>query len=449
MQKLVNAIKDHFSNIPVNYGTLGEFVYNYDYRHLEYMAHLPEITTPHDYARNILLLEPLEVVLLHWPPKVESAIHYHKGFYGYVKVMEGACMDLVYELKGRKIREQKESICLAGGIVDEPDGTIHKIVNPSGEARLVTIHFYHPALESFKGMKIYDLEKGRIGTLSEKARTASWQADFEQVEENAFTFQPHSHSHRIVYVKPKPDADTIRNMLGEYYDEQATEYDDFDVRHPTRSKYTGRVNELIAEDLRQQNNIENLLCIACGTGRRGLDIKKMSGHDMKITGVDMSSGMCEIAGKKGVTTINKTWLDAPVQDEFDAATFLYAFGHIPTEEERIASLRKIHHHLRKGGALYFDAFSLHDKNEWGPRALEAYESELKDYGYQEGDVFYKKTGGDAVAFVHYFSLDQIKKLVRESGFRLAKITCVGYVANSGEIVDSGEEGFFFVKAVKE
>ena len=49
-------------------------------------------------------------------------------------------------------------------------------------------------------MKIYDLEKGRIETLSDSAKAASWQQDsscFDLVEESAFEYKGEWHGGKI------------------------------------------------------------------------------------------------------------------------------------------------------------------------------------------------------------------------------------------------------------
>ncbi|MCB0780403.1 MAG: hypothetical protein KDC03_12900, partial [Flavobacteriales bacterium] len=41
------------------------------------------------YVRDVLTTDPLEVVVLVWPPGGASAIHHHQGFFGHVLVVEG------------------------------------------------------------------------------------------------------------------------------------------------------------------------------------------------------------------------------------------------------------------------------------------------------------------------------------------------------------------------
>ncbi len=75
----------------------------------------------------------------------------------------------------------------------EPDGIIHKLRNNSKTKRAITLHFYYPAIHSFEGMKIFNLENGQVGILSKQAKTANWSLNtghFKEILENAFEFVP-------------------------------------------------------------------------------------------------------------------------------------------------------------------------------------------------------------------------------------------------------------------
>ena len=365
-----------------------------------------------------------------------------------------------YRHKDKKLTEGTTIKVRSGGIIREPDNIIHKIKNASDSAHLVTLHFYYPPISTFKGMQIYDLEKGRIGTLSKLAKSASWQqADdcFENIEENAFQYiditkLANAPSHRIVPIIPKPSCEVISGMLSGYYNEQAQYYDNFDTQHVSRLKYTKRLNCLIAEDIKDNySRIENKLAIACGTGRRILEIKDQLGYHYNVVGVDISSDMCKIAEERGVNTIHDGWLEAELPNDvlFDVATFLYAFGHITREDKRLRVIKKVLDYLKPGGIFYLDVFNLDDKTEWGPRALEYYtKGKLALSGYEAGDVFYKKLEGKEIAFLHYFSESEIKELLLESGFDKVEIIHIGYVHNPSEILKEKDRGALFIKARK-
>lgn len=449
MQRVKTFPKDK-----LDFEHLGEFVRSIDINSFDYKQHIPEHQGNSGYCRNILCLEPFELVLLRWKPEGESAIHYHQGFYGHVLVLEGECDNIEYRYGSGKLLESTGSRGIRGGIITEPEGVIHKLKNPNDSNELLTLHFYYPALDTLGGMVIYS-EEGTRAVLSDKALSASFdepESSFREVEENAFEFVPlhkaMGASHRIFPVIPKPKPSKISTMLNRYYAEQALYYDSFDLKHKSRSAYTKSINQMIADDI--NSDIEAALSLASGTGRRELEIREMSGEDYPITGVDISKDMCEIAEERGLKTIVGNLVEVQLPEEqYDMATFLYAFGHISGHEARLGALKKIGGSLKKGGALYFDVFNVNNKNEWGPDALTYYrEHNLHEYGYESGDVFYKKVGGKEIAYLHYFTEEEIEELLSEADFEVSFIKYLGYVKNSGQELDDEEQGSLFVKAVK-
>ena len=457
MKKLLTSLaKIRKEELP--YEPLGKWIRQFDFANLDYKEYLPKEICQESYSRNIITLEPLECVILYWLPNQESAIHFHEGFWGYVAVLEGEAKDVEYKFEDGKLIEYLEVDCRKGGIIQEPDGAIHKIVNASSEKPLVTAHFYAPALEDFNGMKIYDVENCSIGTLNQKALSASWdipKEHFSEIEENAFEFVPINKvvtvSHRIHPIIPKPNKAEITELLKEYYDEQAHVYDCFDTAHKSRNAYTNAINELIVNDIsKNHSDIKTHLALACGTGRRELQIKEQTGFNYEITGLDISVEMCCLASERGLKMLNNDWLDAelPEESKYDIVTFLYAFGHLSSKDERLLVLEKIRKHLKKGGTFYFDVFNVKNTNEWGPKAHKFYkEFNLQYSGYEDGDVFYKKTDGKATAYLHYFNKSETEELLKEAGFKVDEIHIIGYAKNSGEITQDITKGNLFIKAV--
>ena len=172
---------------------------------------------------------------------------------------------------------------------------------------------------------------------------------------------------------------------------------------------------------------------------------------MKLLGVDISEEMCKIAESRGLRTYHQDWAndDSHTGEYFDSATFLYAFGHIADKDNRKKTLKKISSYLVDGGVLYIDLFSVNNTNEWGPLAKKYFEEkDLSKYGYDKGDVFYRKKNCNEIAFLHYFDLTEIEELFDISGFKIEWVKNVGYAKNPGEIVSSDAEGNYFIKARK-
>jgi hypothetical protein len=54
---------------------------------------------------------------------------------------------------------------------------------------------------------------------------------------------------------------------------------------------------------------------------------------------------------------------------------------------------------------------------------------------------------DEVSFLHYFEENKLVSLLESIGFECADVSHIGYVHNSGKIVN-GEEGKLLIKAIK-
>lgn len=426
---------------------------------LPYEAFLKEPETPGDYGRNVFTMHPFECVLINWPAGVASAVHHHQGLFGYVWVLEGELDNIFYREGEGLLSEISIDRYTRNGLIPEPDGVIHKLHNQSTNQRAVSLHFYFPAIESFEGMRIFNTETGDRGLLSNEAKSAFWDetpGHFKQVERKAFKFESFEErnakkSHVITHVIPKPDALRVNQMNSEYFCEQAEKYDHGDQIHEHRKSYINAINTQIANDLKYHVKSKSHLDIAIGTGRRALDIKQQSGLSYKLTGVDISEEMCRIARQRGIETHHLDWVNDEVDfdEKFGSVTFLYAFGHLATPQCRLTTLQKINRCLHMGGVFYFDVFSINNQNEWGPRALADFNNKhLAASGYDAGDVFYRKIGFKKLAFIHYFAAEELADLLEKSGFEIAWIHNIGYVKNPGEIVQSGNEGNYFVKAVK-
>lgn len=442
----------------ITFESLKEFIKQIPFNEISYQDIIVPPETEGDYGRNIITLDPFECVVINWPASVESAVHHHKGLFGYVYILEGELDNHFYDLSNNQLIERSIDRYGAGGLIPEPDGVIHKLRN-NADKRAVSIHFYYPSIVSFKGMKIYNLATSDIGSLSDTAKTASWiekDGHFDHINRKAFEFISFEDlnakkSHFISNIIPKPQKERINAMNNAYFNEQAAKYDFSDFNQPNRKKYIETIDRLIAEDLAKDNSTKKLLDIATGTGRRALQIKALSRMDYEIVGVDISSEMCEIASSRGIRTYHQDWAndDEHIGEYFDAATFLYAFGHIADRSSRLKALRKICDYLNPNGVLYLDLFCINNKNEWGPLALDAYNKKLLvDYGYEKGDVFYRKRGCKEIAFLHYFSKAEIKEILNECGFEMEWIKKVGYSRNPGEIVNTENEGNLFIKARK-
>ena len=436
----------------LDYESLFDYILPFDPLQINYKDKLPSIVDPNEYARNILMLYPIELVLIHWPPGVESAVHLHEGFWGYVGVLSGAALNYEYTLDNKTLKQRRIVTVKEGGLIPEPDGVIHKIANASSNDPLVTLHFYFPPLKDLDRLKLFDTN-GTIVELNEKAPSASLHLpkdNYRSYLKDQFSFEDGSEgkTHLTSPILPKPGNQEIKEMIQSYYMDQAKHYDVNDLDNEWRKKYVYAINDLLIDEFKI-NKPNKVLAIASGTGRRAAKIKRQAGLDYQLFGVDLSKEMCELSIEKGVNAICADWLDVDLPDnEFDVITMLYAFGHVPSARERIEFLEKVHQKLKTGGAFYLDVFNINDPHEWGSLALNVFKEYNLDYfGYERGDVFYRLKGKNEIAFLHYFDKERLIALLKSIGFDVEWVETIGYVYRSGEHLHN-EEGKLFIKAVK-
>ncbi len=436
----------------LDYKKLFDFILPFEPRDIAYKEFLPKIVNPKEYSRRILMLNPIELVLIHWPPGVESAIHLHEGFWGYVGVLEGEALNVEYTIENKTLIQNRAVIVKRSGLIPEPDGVIHKITNASLTKPLITLHFYFPAMPNLDGLKLFSTD-GTIVELNSKAPSASLflpKDCYKSYKKSQFSFEDGSKgkTHLISPIIPKPSNKEIKEMIQDYYTEQAHSYDNSDLEDDKRRIYVDAINKIIVKEFLRIKP-HKVLDLATGTGRRASKIKEMTGLDYELYGVDLNLEMCEQAKKKGIIAYCSDWLDVSIKDEdMDIITMLYSFGHIPSSSERIQFLEKIHFKLKPGGVFYFDVFNINDPYEWGPRALALFEEYNLDYfGYEKGDVFYKRKEMEKVSFLHYFEEERLVALLESLGFEVESVVHMGYVHKSGEIL-SGIEGKLLIKAIK-
>ena len=130
MERIIEQLK-RFNNEQPSFIALGEELLKVNFNNLAYKGLLPKIECKDNYARNILTRDPIEVILMIWPPKTESAIHFHNGFFGYVAVLEGALDNIEYAFKNKQLKETGGLKALPGGLIAEKDGVIHKLMTVS------------------------------------------------------------------------------------------------------------------------------------------------------------------------------------------------------------------------------------------------------------------------------------------------------------------------------
>lgn len=259
-------------------------------------------------------------------------------------------------------------------------------------------------------------------------------------------------THEIVILKPKPPASQICSMVKEFFEVESQYYDVYNEETPKRKLYIDGVNAIIARELEHHKPLTHVLSIAAGTGKREVDIRKLSNRYFEITCTDVSEAMCTAARQRGLNAFQGPWeAGCRLPDVlFDAAFYLLAFGLFSERAQRQQALDLASEALRKGALLFIDVLNLKDNHEWGPQIEKLFHDEsLADEGYNLGDVFYRRTGKDEISFTHYFSDSEMKELLESAGFDLQSVLCIGYGQHTGQVLDSLDQGTLLFIARKQ
>ncbi|MCB0326306.1 MAG: class I SAM-dependent methyltransferase [Bdellovibrionales bacterium] len=255
-------------------------------------------------------------------------------------------------------------------------------------------------------------------------------------------------SHEIVDYDVKPTDQKILEMIEDYFSSQADEYDQFDENLEKRKRYNGKIDQLVREKLKS-NQAKTLLSIACGTGKREIDIQNALATKVEIHGLDLNPVMCKLANERGIECQRGTVLSLDLTEaSYDAIAYLHAFGHVPSRQQRSQEIEKIYNLLTPGGVFCVDLMNLDDENEWGPNIKKLYEEKKwSEKGLELGDIFYKRVDLQKTSFFHYFSESEIVQLLTNSGFESIHVQYVGYAINAGQEVKK-DKGAMFVTAIK-
>lgn len=105
----------------------------------------------------------------------------------------------------------------------------------------------------------------------------------------------------------------------------------------------------------------NLLDVGCGPGIYAEKFVQMGYH---VTGIDFSKRSIDYARQSAISKgleisyLYQDYLEMDLKEKFDFATMIYCdYGALSTKDRQVI-LRKIHHHLKPGGKLLLDVFSM-------------------------------------------------------------------------------------------
>lgn len=151
------------------------------------------IHAENDYCRIPLLHDFVSMYLMYWPGGAVSSIHEHKNFQGLIKILEGDLYEKEFNWNEseNKLELISEEMYRKGSILKEQNDAIHQVNNAFSSTPVISLHIYFPPTQSLYGSRLFDPERGRFATLSNKAQSFSWkqpQEAFESISHSNFGF---------------------------------------------------------------------------------------------------------------------------------------------------------------------------------------------------------------------------------------------------------------------
>lgn len=198
-----------------------------------------------------------------------------------------------------------------------------------------------------------------------------------------------------------------------------------------------------------------ILDVGCGAGRTTFGLYRMGYKN--IIGIDISEKLVAFAKDYA----NKNNIPIPIilgdavqmpfkSDTFDFALFSYnGLTGIPTEIRRLQIVNEIYRVLKAGA--YF-VFCAHDRDEcehnrtfWLNEKKRWETNDENPSLYEYGDVIFSNDSGKTFEFLHYYSIDEMKRFISKSRFTLIRhISRKNISMEPKSVLDFSQETMFWV-----
>ncbi|NMB56417.1 methyltransferase domain-containing protein [Candidatus Beckwithbacteria bacterium] len=222
----------------------------------------------------------------------------------------------------------------------------------------------------------------------------------------------------------------------------------------TRKKYLNQIDSLIINFINTniEGKIINILDVGCGDGVRAYNLSKKIKLN-KLSLLDNCPNMVKKCEKlKDVTLYNQDIVKLKgeiLKNNFEVITCLWnVIGHIEGIENRSLALKNMRKILNKNGYIFLDVSNRYNLKHYGLKiVLKNVVQDLLKKNPNNGDVYFNmKVDQDKIipTKVHFFTLNEIKKMFKASGLNIYKILFIDY--KSGKIMPNQFLGQIFVIA---
>ena len=185
-----------------------------------------------------------------------------------------------------------------------------------------------------------------------------------------------------------------------------------------------------------------LLDVGCGPGIYAEKFTQMGFH---VTGIDFSNRSINYANQSAlkkkleISYLYQDYLKMDLEERFDFATMIYcAYGALSTKDRQVI-LSKIYHHLKPGGKLLLDVFSMtkfyrfQEKQTWEVChtggfwradeyiALNGFYKYLDNVTLEQSSIISKQEISTYYLWNTYFTKEFLTSEVQNSGFKVCKV----------------------------
>ncbi|HQD45604.1 MAG TPA: cysteine dioxygenase family protein [Kaistella sp.] len=179
VQNLEQVLHDLKTKKRLSFNEICDLLFTFEYDDFNRIFPLSKTEVPNEtYVRIPVYNDEFVAILMLWGIDNCTAIHDHSNYDGRIKVLKGSLTEVSYRENSNFIEYDSRAFAHEGDIFPEEFGGIHSIINNADEIS-VSLHIYRTDKLNLEGVRVFDTENRRIGYLSNKATSCSWNLENE------------------------------------------------------------------------------------------------------------------------------------------------------------------------------------------------------------------------------------------------------------------------------